>query len=359
MKRNKAGQREKTRGWLIIGSILTLLFVTVVGWILMHHPDDWRWYIGEIAGEQGQVKDIVGEQVRAGETAGESGSTRDFRREPWQWLDWLAASFVGVLIYILAQAAYWHQKEDSDFITYTPWYISTAVKAPVVAFAIMLFLNNVSAEVSGLSINFSELEPAGLLAIAFVLGFYGRVAREQLNQLVKALFGKAYSTAEEEFTIEPATAQVVFGRSVLFATLPYSQVTWLASAGQIVDGLYTAPANGDGVKHGQVVQITAVPKDPNVPSAVARVTLVLFEIVGSAKAAYDTTEGFQVVPKHDVTWSVTPAINGAKIDGNGNYRTPTREAAESAGLDKVTIGAASRGEEQAVATLEVDFYGGN
>jgi hypothetical protein len=277
---------------------------------------------------------------------------------PWQWFDWLLSSLIGVLLYALVNVAYWYHQKHPRFVAFTPWYISTILKGPIVAFIIMLFVTSVSLEISGLDIDLTAIGANALLVAAFVLGFYSRVAREQLNLIVKALFSKAYSRAEEVFSIAPQEAQVRFGQSVVFRTVPATDVTWLASVGKIENGTYTAPKAGDAdAQSGQIVQITAVPEDPDVPRATAQVTLVPFEIVGKDRIAYEATESYQVAPEQadGVNWSAAPEISGASIDDKGVYKAPTKQAAKEAEADKVTITATSKARAEDSATLEVFF----
>jgi hypothetical protein len=334
----KPGHSDQIRRakWLF-GIILVFFLFLLFGWVAMHlHPEQWwppkmQW---------------VGPDDEA------------YKKPPWQWFDWLLSSLIGVLLYALVNVAYWYHEKRPRFIEFTPWYISTVLKGPIMAFIIMLFVTSVSLEVSGLTVDFKKLGPNVLLVAAFVLGFYSRVAREQLNLIVKALFAKAYSKAEELFNIVPRRAQVRFGQSVLFRTSPATEVTWLASAGKIENGTYTAPKMGEeDAKSGQVVQITAVPKDPNVPRATAQVTLVPFEIVGKAKIAYKAAESYQLAPEQagGVTWSVSPEISGSSIDEQGVYKAPTQQAVKEAGVEKVTITATSKTAAEDFATLDVYF----
>jgi len=327
----KGGRRsgaEKARARaLMIGFGLGFL-IAAAGWFLMHLgiPPSW---VGPGAGV--------------------------FKAPPLLWVDWLLIALVGVLLYVLSSAAYWYTKRQRRFVDFTPWYLSTILKGPIVAFVILLFLTKLQVKLSGIDLDFGKLDANVLIVAAFVLGFYSRVAREQLNQIVKALFGKAYSVAEEAFSIVPANATVVFGGSVQLRTSAAVDVTWLASAGQMQDGLYTAPS-AEAVS-GQVVQITAVPKDPNIPRAVAQVTLVAFEIVGKTQIGYEASATYQVKPAPDsgVTWSVAPTLVGASISDEGVYTAPSKAVAEAAKVRKVIISATEKEKAENSAKLEVSL----
>lgn len=299
------------------------------------------------------------------------------RYPPLQWLDWFLASLAGVLLYILTNIAYHYQKsiryykydtgQEPNFIAFTPWYISTIVKAPVIAFVVLIFLTNLNIEIAGLTLNFSDLNAALLLVIAFVLGFYSRVARKQLDQIVKTIFNKAYSQAEEEFVLVPRSASVVFGQSQKFNTSPYTDVTWVSSAGTIEDGLYIAPADQDkDAVPNRVINIAAVPKDPNIPRASATVTLVPFKISGDNKIVYEEMMTYQVEPDQDpendedtgVSWTVSPDIEGAVVNvkkGNLEYTAPTKEKVEKVKAKLITITAKSKQKAERQVSIKVEF----
>lgn len=273
-----------------------------------------------------------------------------FNKPPWQWVDWMLTALAGALLYALSNVAAWYHRAKPRFIRFTPWYVSTILKGPLVALIILLFLTSVDVDIAGLSLDFTNLGVNVLLVAAFVLGFYNRVAREQLNLIVKALFGKAYGRAEEVFGIVPGNVQLVFGQSQQFKTEPVTPVTWLASAGNIVDGLYTAPKTPDA-KPGQEVQITAVPEDANIPRAVAKVILRPFEIQGRTNIAYEAKEKYQATTQEPVNWSVSPVLPGAEMKADGEFHAPPKGKAGE--IKKVTITATNRKDPAQLATLEV------
>ncbi len=107
------------------------------------------------------------------------------------------------------------------------------------------------------------------MGIAFLLGYFSRVARKELELIVKTIFGKAYGLAYPP-EIVPERVKLRPGQSYMFQVSPNTQVAWQASAGNITDGAYQAPAAGTT---GQIVKITAVPADTNLPTAVAQVEI--------------------------------------------------------------------------------------
>lgn len=307
-------QQEKERGLLLFWSILIGLIIVVVIWIIYRI------------------------------TLINSGVTK----QDWhEWIDWILFGFAGAMLYALVSVAHWYQRQAPRFRDFTLWYLSTIIKGPILAFIILLFLTTVNIEVAGINVDFTELSETALLVAAFLLGFYNRVARETLNQITKSLFGKAYGQAEEQFSITPGTAQVVFAKTFSFKLSRATDVTWLASLGKIDDaGLYTAPAQGD-FKSGQIEQITAVPKDANIPRAIAVVTLRTFEIKGQKNLKYGNKSTYTVDTGDPVTWSSSIG----EITDAGEFTAPSKEDAQN--QTSAIITAAKQADAGDLATFTV------
>jgi len=353
------GSRPRARfnidKWLM-PTLLLLVLASLVGWVLLHllvpAPPV------ETAQPVGTPQPAATAQAVETPPPPKAGAkwTGPYQQPPLQWLDWLLISLCGVLLYLLASAAYYRVRGNTRFSDFAWWYVATIVKGPIVAFIILLFLTQVSVDITGLSIDLTKPDTATvLLVVAFILGFYSRVAREQLNQIVKALFPKAYGIAEEQFNIVPGKANVQFGQTAQFGTSKAVEVIWLTSTGKIDDkGLFTAPSATEA-HAGDAIRITAVPKDPNVPTASALATLVAFSIVGKDKLLYGAEETYQTspAPEEGVTWSVTPKLRGAAITDKGIYKAPP--APESAVKEKVAITATCKTNPLNLATLEVEL----
>ena len=324
----KGMDSELKRGRDLFIAILLALLLIVAWWVALH----------------------LGRKVQVNSEASVIRWVAPYNKPPWQWVDWMMTALVGSLLYALSNVAAWYHRAKPLYVRFTPWYMSTILKGPLVALIILLFLTSVDVDIAGLSLDFTNLGVNVLLVAAFVLGFYNRVAREQLNLIVKALFGKAYSLAEETFAIVPGNIQVVFGQTQQFKTEPGTQVTWLASAGSIVDGLYTAPKAPDA-KSGQEVQITAVPEDANIPRAVAKVILRPFEIQGKTNIAYEAKEKYQVTTQESVNWTASPVLPGAEMKADGEFHAPAKLKAGE--IKKVTITATNRKDPAQMATLDV------
>lgn len=317
---------EKQRGRLLFVTLLAALLLVLLLWIRGHT----QWSTASAGPATAAWIDLA------------SGP-------PGQWLDWSAASLIGALLYALTTIGSWYFKPTARFRDFTLWYISTIIKGPIIAVIILLFLTSVSIEIAGLDIDFTQLSPPVLLVAAFTLGFYNRVARAQLDQIVKSLFGRAFGATEETFAITPGKTVCAAGETVQFQTRPQTDVVWLASAGQITDGRFTAPSNLDGVPEMNVV-ITAVPTNQNIPRATAQVTVQSFRIHGPATLRPGAQVLCKVSPETtgSVTWSVLPADAGAAIDETGLLTS-----AASAGPADLTVTATQTEEPHQTATTVI------
>ena len=178
----------------------------------------------------------------------------------FQYLAWVFAAWTGASIYLIGQIGSYYPKikkieeegDKADFLKYTYWYASTFLKAPILALVVMWFLINLNVGFGadgvenglGVSVNFSQLGPYVMLGVAFVLGFYGRVARKQLDIIAKYLFTRAWALAEQGFKlVVPAQKSILINDMHAFSTDPPMEVVWSATLGTIdpEKGTYEAP----------------------------------------------------------------------------------------------------------------------
>lgn len=256
-------------------------------------------------------------------------------------LDWALWSLAGTLLYLLTEVSTYYQKlgkqpadkaDDNSFIFYTPWYLSTLIRGPVISVVILFFLNAANLNLTGagaggtegtsaFSFNFSQLDHTVTLFFAFVLGFYSRVSREVLDGIMKSLFPTAWANAYEDFDIDPAEAKVVLGETCAFKTKPAKVVDWAASLGSIDEaGKYTAPS--DEKTSGTKAVVTAT---SGKVARSASIMLIPFEIVGSSSIKLgDATQQYEYrVSKagYTIAWTLSPAVGGS-IDAAGKYTPP-------------------------------------
>ncbi len=189
-------------------------------------------------------------------------------------LDWVLWSLAGTLVFLLLEVAnhypaIWNQSgkatQPPSFEEYTPWYLANLIRGPIIAVVILFFFDAADlrltgpGDTTGVSFVMKGLDHRVTLLLAFVLGFYSRVARRVLDGIVRSLFGRAWAEAHEEFEIEPAEKVVALGGVTLVRTKPATDVIWAASLGTVdATGKYTAPESGEYA--GATVVITAVSK---------------------------------------------------------------------------------------------------
>jgi hypothetical protein len=132
-----------------------------------------------------------------------------------QWLEWLLVSLVGVSAYLLWNVAIWYARPArADFVKYRPWYRATAARGPVIALIIMMALTNINFNVSipesqdagaetseqaegqvstfDFGIDIGGASETVLLVVAFLLGFFSRLAKSVLEKIAEFIFGSVY-----------------------------------------------------------------------------------------------------------------------------------------------------------------------
>lgn len=121
------------------------------------------------------------------------------------WIEWLLVSLIGVSAYLLWNIAIWFKDKDADFLAFRPWYRSTAAKGPIIALVVLLALTNINFQVGtsasqagagdstfNFGVNFGEASESVLLIVAFILGFYSRLAHDALGNIARFIFKDLY-----------------------------------------------------------------------------------------------------------------------------------------------------------------------
>ncbi|HEX5715049.1 MAG TPA: hypothetical protein VF179_02750 [Thermoanaerobaculia bacterium] len=202
---------------------------------------------------------------------------RDRPYDPRQWADWLLWTLVGLTASLLIEVARSLRKivdGEGDFLGETSWYWTQLATGPLVAFVILLLFVHIDVDLltgdeSALEVNLREYPSDLLLVPAFLLGFYSRVAREVLDQIMRRIFGGAWRAAYGDFEIamkdqDGSDNEVSSNSTVAFETKPAVAAQWSATAGTIDSaGLFTAPR----VDAPRQVFITAVATGSNRPAA--------------------------------------------------------------------------------------------
>ncbi len=173
-------------------------------------------------------------------------------------LSWFFAAIAGVSLYLMDILDNNYAKiridRNIDFLLYTNWYISTFLRGPIFAVVLLWVLNFFSINLGtsdadvGIGLDISKFDPLLKGGLAFVLGFYSRMARKQMDIIAKTIFARAWVMAEENFTIlGPAGKTLLLKGSHTFTTDPKVDVVWSAdqfgtSSGMGAEsGTYTAP----------------------------------------------------------------------------------------------------------------------
>jgi len=231
--------------------------------------------------------------------------------DPIDPLTWALAALIGASLYLMGQIATYFPKinekpdpdNQNDFVRSTYWYATTLLRAPVLTVVIMWLLMNLTVglgeatggnsnpagEGLGLSLDFSKFPDIVNLGIAFILGFYGRVARKQLDVIAKYLFTKAWALAELGFDIT-VPDDLLLGETHTFKTEPKMDVVWSANPGSMGadSGVYTAPSKFEGDAR-QVVILAYLRSEPSA-TYVKQIPLKLFRITSSTKEAAPNEE---------------------------------------------------------------------
>ncbi|HSF83315.1 MAG TPA: hypothetical protein VLA49_18910 [Anaerolineales bacterium] len=282
-------------------------------------------------------------------------------------LDWGLWGVFGTCVFILTEITKYYrdiekssrlgakkQEYPAAFIEYTPWYITTFIRGPFIALVIMLFFNaanlnlNSADQQPAIMFNFTDLDHRATLLLAFVLGYYHRVARNVLDGIMRRLFARAWAEANEQFTVVPGQAKVVLGESRVFKTDPVGEVVWAASAGTIdQNGKFTAPKEAD--YSGASLVITASSKGVQPLTSSASVTLVPFNIEGPEEVelmGQANQISYYVTPaQDDLSWKLSPAAGGGSLDTKkGIYTAPVKGTQKT---DKIIITASSKKKDSA------------
>lgn len=243
----------------------------------------------------------------------ESSATQKPTTLGLETLSWLFAAIAGVSLYLMdiLDNNYAKIKTDRniDFLLYTNWYISTFLRGPIFAVVLLWILNFFSINLGtsendvGIGLNISKFDPLLKGGLAFVLGFYSRMARKQMDIIAKTIFARAWVMAEENFSIiGPMGKTLLLKASHTFTTDPKVDVVWSAdqfgtSSGMGAEsGTYTSP--DDIGFDGKTVTIRAHLKaDPSLSN---------FEVITLRAIAINRIDGDQ--DKEEATLSISSNI---------------------------------------------------
>lgn len=167
--------------------------------------------------------------------------------DPRQWIDWLLWALIGMSAYLLIEVAR-HLRNvaqgEGDFLAETSWYWTQLATGPLIAFVILLLFVHINVDLltgdeAALQVNLRDYPTDLLLVPAFLLGFYGRVTREVLDQLMKRVFAGAWRAANGDFEVvikgqDARDNEVPSSSPVSFETNPQQAgIQWSATDGTI------------------------------------------------------------------------------------------------------------------------------
>ena len=266
---------------------------------------------------------------------------------PKQGIDLILWSLIGVAIYLLSEATRNFRKittGEADFLKETPWYWTQFLSGPLITVIVILLLIKVNVKILGddadavVSADLSKISADYLFIMAFVLGFYNRVARKILEQIVMKLFKTAWLAAHGSFKIvlgdkKPEDNVVESDSTVIFETQPATSVTWFATEGGIeASGVYKAPKVEENPKD---IVISAV-----AGSGTGKTTSRVFKIMPVGKAVPVSSpsdklekidaqvdddsidEGSDVAPEKEISFTVISKLSEEEAKQIQWSRTP-------------------------------------
>jgi cytoskeletal protein RodZ len=253
--------------------------------------------------------------------------------DPRQWIDWMLWTLIGMTAALLLEVARYLRTVpdgEGDFLAETSWYWAQLATGPLIAFVILLLFVHIDVDLltgdeAALEVNLREYPSDLLLVPAFLLGFYSRVTREVLDQLMRRVFGAAWRAANGDFEIvmkgqDVADGEIPSSSPVNFETKPSMAGTlWNATDGTIDSmGVFKPPS----VEKPTQVFVTAVAPGTN-RSAVKSVTVVKHKFKIDATGNPDLVlqpgkdQPLTVQPAppaaDSVTWEIVPPVPGFSL----------------------------------------------
>jgi hypothetical protein len=284
----------------------------------------------------------------------------DLPYDPLQWADWLLWSLLGMAAYLLIETAR-HLRNvahgEGDFVAETSWYWTQLVTGPLIAFVILLLfvhidVNLLTGDEAALEVNLHKYPSDLLIVPAFLLGFYSRVTREVLDQLMRRIFGAAWRAANGDFKIlvkgQPSDEEI--SSKVTLETQPPVVVTWSTTAGTIDSaGVFTPPA----VEAPTQIFVTAIAADTN--RAVTKTVTVVkhkFGLVATGNLTGELHPGQEQAlavnpPPQDpskITWEIVPPEpTGFSLDAKTGESVTLKTTEDAAATDPVIVKATYAG----------------
>ena len=317
---------EHKRGITLLRIFAVLFLIVLFLWVWYHQPGmfsrKWTWSFPALAIDE------------------KSKTITDATLGP-AIIDWMLAALAGALLYALTNVARYLpkvQRRSAQFRAFTGWYFVNLLSGGIIAVIVLLLLTNLSVTLGegAVTLDFAKMPAALLTGAAFILGFYGHVAKAQLDEIASTLFRRAWLVAEGRFHIAPVAVKVIFGKQQQFKASPPADVSWTAERGTIDGtGLYTAPQRSDTVTPGSRIQIRAALQADSTITDVASATLVPFILLAD-RLLMSAGESQQLRIDNPQAEGIALEAKYGATDGL-KYTAPSAEDIQSKGISEDTI----------------------
>jgi hypothetical protein len=120
---------------------------------------------------------------------------------PLLWVEILFWAWVGTILYLLSEIyAHYPDERNHKFVAKTPWYAITLLRGTFIVFILLLGLTRLQL---GNVLNFETVSVEVYIFLAGTLGYFNRVAKEQLKLLMKNIFPDAWTLANPDDPAKP------------------------------------------------------------------------------------------------------------------------------------------------------------
>ena len=248
---------------------------------------------------------------------------------PLLWVEILFWGWVGTILYLLSEI-YTYYKADSEqqkFIELTPWYFITLLRGTFIVFMILVGVTTINVGF-GTSVNFSQAPATLYVFLAGILGYFNRMAKEQLIIMVEAVFPDAWERANPDEIITASSAlkiisdktELNYGEEVAIKVDPPLPVKWttkndlgLFDPKEGLETVYKAPTEKeatDSTTGTLATDIAIVVTSVTDPSKTAEIIIPFKAASSTLKIIPDKTElnygeavTIKVDPQQPVKWT--------------------------------------------------------
>ncbi|CCQ50559.1 hypothetical protein CWATWH8502_4198 [Crocosphaera watsonii WH 8502] len=231
-----------------------------------------------------------------------------------KWVEVIFWTIFGTLLYLIQQTAEYKLRVNGDdrkqedtgradnyLKRYKAQYYSYILLSPFLSLIILFVLTGANFNIAGFSLALSQVNEKVLVSLAFILGYFNKLAITQINLIVASIFKDAWIRTFRNIDVDPSNQIVEYGGYYNFNVIPDVKVKWSILSEpkfgtiDIATGMFIAPpqpgyycvTNGEGQlewkkltekegenndNHRQVI-IRAVREDEDSVSTIALITL--------------------------------------------------------------------------------------